>query len=261
LRNDEKWAHSELGEAHLDEIVGLGWLSERQKVLALVSASVGGLICVWSLKGRNSRTKVLDSCQKVRVSETGGSIACLQVVPDTTEALVGLESGQIVRVSLPFENAIEKVNEFFNGQLVPISAIALCPIAPGLFVSTGTDYSFCIRNSVVKEPLDSHELTNSPLLDVAWSTFAPSVVAVVAVDAVLVLDFCVSITKPVQTFAIDGAARVAWNDVNPGTLIVGCIDGKVLIYAWSEGSFERKPGANRLLTMWEAQTKIVLSRE
>jgi hypothetical protein len=76
----------------------------------------------------------------------------------------------------------------------------------------------------------------------------------------LVLDFCVSATRPVQTFAIDGATRVAWNDINPGTLVVGCADGKVLIYEWSEGSFERKPGANRLLSQWEAQTKVVLSR-
>jgi hypothetical protein len=170
VRNDEKWAHSELGESHLDEIIGLGWFSERQKVLALVSASAGGLICVWSLKGRNSRTKILEQCQKIKVSETGGSISCLQVVPDTNEAFVGLESGQIVRISLPFENAIEKTKQFFNGQVGPVSAIALCPIAPGLFVSAGTDYSFCIRNSVVKDCLDSHDLTNSALLDVASST-------------------------------------------------------------------------------------------
>jgi hypothetical protein len=96
---------------------------------------------------------------------------------------------------------------------------------------------------------------------VAWLSYSPSIVAIAAVDTVIVLDFCVSNTKPIHSFPIDGAVRVAWNDINPGTLIVGCADGKVLIYAWSDGSFGRKPGANRLLSQWEAQTKTVLSRE
>jgi WD40 repeat protein len=260
VRNEEKWAHSQLGEAHVDEIVAVDWLSDQQKVLALASASVSGLICVWPLKGRNSRTKVLDQCQRVKIADSGGSISAMVVVPDTADAFVGLESGQIVRVSLPFENAIARDRQYFTGHTGPVAAIAVCPIAPGLFCSAGSDEEFCIRNSVVTNPLNSEQLANGPLFDVAWSTYAPSVVAVVASDRVLVLDFCISTSRPVQTFDVPNAARAVWNDLTPGTLIVGCSDGRVVIFAWSQGSFERRPGANRLLTQWEAQTTIVLSR-
>lgn len=260
IRNEEKWAHTPLGETHVDEIVSVDWLSDRQKVLALVSASAGGLICVWNLKGRNARTKILEQNQQTTVSDRDGSISCLRVIPGTSDALVGMESGMIVRVALPFENNIMREKQYFSGHTGPVTAISMCPIAPGLFVSVGTDESMCVRNGVVSNPLNVEQLLNSPLYDVCWSKNCPSMVAIVAADRVVVVDFCVSSSTPIQTFEVPNATRVAWNDYNPGTLIIGCSDGRVIVYSCN-GVFEQKPGANRLLSQWEAQTKIVLSRE
>lgn len=261
IRNDEKWAHTELGETHVDKVIAVDWLSDRQKVLALVSASAGGLICVWTLKGRNSRTKVLEQNQQLRVAEKDGSIACMAVVPGTNEAMVGMESGVIVRVALPFEGALVRERHYYNGHTGPVSSISICPIAPGLFVSVGTDETMCIRNCVVSDPLNIEELLNCPLYDVAWSKASPSIVAVVAVDRVVVMDLVVSVSDPIHSFDVPNATRAVWNDNSPGTLVIGCSDGKVVIYSCNDGSFEQKPGANKLLSQWEAQTKIVLQRD
>ena len=260
VRNEEKWAHTELGETHIDKVVAVDWLSDRQKVLALVSASVGGLICVWNLKGRNSRTKVLEQNQQLRVAEKDGMISCFAVVPGTSDAMVGLQSGMIVRVTLPFEGALVRERQYYAGHTGPVSSIAICPIAPGLFVSVGTDETMCIRNGVLTEPLNIEELLNCPLYDIAWSKASTSLVAIVAVDRVVVIDFCTSVSEPIQTFEVANASRVVWNDNSPGTLVIGCSDGKIVIYSCNDGSLEQRPGANRLLSQWEAQTKIVLTR-
>jgi WD40 repeat protein len=257
IRNEEKWAHTTLGETHLHEVVAVDWLSERQKVLALVSASSEGLVCIWSLKGRNSRTKVLDQVQQVQVSEVG-SISCMTVVPDTNDALIGLESGRIVRVSLPFESALVRERAFFNGHCGPVSAISICSIAPGLFVSVGTDETLCVRNAVCTDPLSVDQF-NTVLSDVCWSKKTPAAVAAVSGDRVLVLDFCASTSEPVQILEVPNASRVVWNDID-GTIAVGGTDGRVTIYSCGDGTFETKPGANALLSQWEAQTNIMLTR-
>jgi hypothetical protein len=258
IRNDEKWAHTSLGETHLDAVISVDWLSDRQKVLALVSASVGGLVCIWSLKGRNARTKCLDQVQQLQISDTDGSISCMSVIPDTNDALVGLEGGRIVKVSLPFESALVRPRTYFNGHVGPVSAIAICPIAPGLFVSVGTDETLCVRNSVCSDPLNVVQF-NSVITDVSWSKRTPAAIAFVAGDRVLILDFCASASEPAQIIELPKACKVVWNDTT-GILVVGCSDGRVVIYTCGDGGFETKPGASRLLSQWEAQTKIVLSR-
>ncbi|OHT13750.1 hypothetical protein TRFO_16082 [Tritrichomonas foetus] len=260
IRNDDKWAQTKLGDSHLNRIVAVDWLADRQTVMALVSASVEGLICVWTLKGRNSRTKFLEQCSPMKISDKDGSISCMTVIPNSSDALVGLESGAIVRVPLPFEcSFVQRERQFYSGHTGPVVNISICPIAPGLCVSVGSDELFCIRNSVVNDPLSMSILLNCQLFDCAWSVHSPSVVAVVAVDRVVIMDFCVSATQPILSFDAPNANKVVWNENIPGTLIVGCTDGKVLFFGCEEGGLEQRPGANRLMSQWEAQTKTVLS--
>lgn len=257
IRNDDKWAKTKLGDSHLNRIVAVDWLAERQTVVAIVSASIEGLICVWPLKGRHSRTKFLETCSPLKID---GPINCMAIIPNTSDALIGLESGTIARVPLPFESsAIQRERQFYQGHTGPVMNIAICPIAPGLFVSVGSDEQFCIRNNNINDPLNMSVLLNCQLFDVAWSKSSPSVVAVVAVDRVAVLDFCVSSTDPIFSFDVPNAVRVVWNENIPGSLVVGCTDGKVLFFGCEDGEFEQRPGANRLMSQWEAQTKTVLS--
>jgi WD40 repeat protein len=262
FRNDEKWAHTELGQTHLEPVISVDWVSDRQKVVALVSASLDGLICVWPLKGRNTRTKTLDDVQKVRISEKSEPISAMTVIPGTNHCLVGLESGLIVRLTLPLDSStLVRERQFHQGHTGPISALAVCPIAPGLFVSVGTDELLCVRNSFLTEPLHAEELLTSSLHDIAWSKHCPSVVAVVGSDRVAILDMFVSSSIPIHVFEIANPTRAVWNDSCPGTLVIGCSDGHVIIYSCDDGSLTPKPGASKLLTQWEAQTRIVLSRE
>jgi WD40 repeat protein len=262
FRNDEKWAHTELGQTHLEPVISVDWVSDRQKVVALVSASLDGLICVWLLKGRNTRTKALDQVQKVRISDKSEPISAMVVVPGTNSCLIGLVSGQIVKLSLPLDsNTLIRERQFHMGHTGPISGLAVCPIAPGLFVSVGTDEFLCVRNSFLTEPLHAEELLASSLHDIAWSKHCPSVVAVVGSDRVAVLDLFVSSSVPVHVFEMVSPTKAVWNDSCPGTLIIGCSDGRVIIYSCDDGSLNPKPGASKLLTQWEAQTRIVLSRE
>lgn len=260
IRNDDKWAQTKLGDSHLNKIVAVDWLADRQTVLALVSASSEGLICVWTLKGRNSRTKFLEQCSPMKISDKDGSISCLSVIPNSSDALVGLENGNIVRVPLPFESsAVQRERQFYPGHSGPVINIQICPIAPGLFVSIGSDELFCIRNGNVNDPLTMSILLNCQLFDIAWSKHSPSIVAVVAFDQVAILDFCVSSTEPIMSFDAPNAVKVVWNENIPGTLMVGCSDGKVMFFGCEDGGFEQRPGANRLMTQWESQTKTVLS--
>lgn len=260
IRNEEKWGHTQLGETHTTRIVAIDWLSERQTVSAIVTASVEGLICIWNLKGRNSKTNVFEQYQQVKVSETNGSISCMTVIPGSSDAFVGLESGMIVRIPLPFESSyVAREKQYYTGQTGPVSAISICPVAPGLFVSVGTDESLCIRNINVNEPLNVALVFGTALLDASWSTKSPSVVAVVSNEKIAIMDFCISSTEPVMVLEAPNARKCFWSDAIPGTLYVGCTNGKVLVFSCS-GAFEQHPSANRLMSQWEAQTKIVLSK-
>ena len=260
IRNDDKWAQTKLGDTHLNKIVAVDWLADRQTVLALVSASAEGLICVWTLKGRNSRTRFLEQCSPLKLSDKDGSISCMSIIPNSSDALVGLESGTIVRVSLPFESRfVQRERQSYTGHTGSIVSISICPIAPGLFISIGSDEYFCIRNSIMTEPLDMAVLLNCELYDIAWSKSSPSVVAVVAVDRVVILDFCVSSKKPIMSFNAPNAVKVVWNENIPGTLVVGCSDGKIIFFGTDEGGLEQRPGAHRLMNQWETQNRSVLS--
>ena len=261
IRSEEPWAHSQLGEQHIDKIVALDWISEHQVVRALVSASIGGLICVWTLKGRNTHTKVLEKVQSMKVFDKDGAITSLTVIPGTCDALVGLMSGQIVRVPLPYESSlVAHERQFYSGHVGPVMAIAVCPIAPGLFISAGTDEMLLIRNAVCNNPLISMELNGKALTDVKWSPHSPSIVAVAGEDKVAVIDLSVTTSGPILSADVHGAFRVSWNEAIPDMLIVGCTDGKIVILSCKDGSLDQKPGSNKIVTELEAQTKIGISK-
>ena len=262
IRSEEPWAHSQLGEQHTDKIVALDWISEHQVVKALVSASFEGVIGVWVLKGRNTRTKVLEKVQSMKVFDQKGAITSLTVIPNTCDAFVGLSSGQIMRVPLPYEGSlITHPRKSYLGHVGPVSAIAVCPAAPGLFISAGTDEMLLVRNAVCEDPLISMEINGKALTDVKWSPHSPSIVAVAGEDIVAVIDLSVSTTAPILTADVHGAVKVAWNEAMPGMLIVGCNDGKVVFLSCLDGSLDQKPGANKVVTELEAQTKVALIKQ
>lgn len=262
IKSEEPWAHSQLGEQHVDKIVALDWITEHQVVKALVSASVGGLICVWTLKGRNTHTKVLEKVQSIKVFDKDGAISSLTVIPGTCDALVGLMSGQVVRVPLPYESSlVAHERQFYTGHTGPVSAIAVCPIAPGLFATAGTDETLLIRNAVCNNPLISFDINGKPLRDVKWSPYSPSILAAVADDKLVVIDLAVSTTAPILGIDVPGAVRCSWNEAIPGMIIVGCNDGRVVFLSCNDGSLDQKPGSNKVVTELEAQTKVGISKQ
>ncbi|EAY17456.1 hypothetical protein TVAG_493980 [Trichomonas vaginalis G3] len=258
IKSEEVWATTKLGEQHTSEIVSLDWITERNTVTAFVSASLDGLICVWTLKGRNTATKVLERVSTSKVFDKNGSITSLAVIPGSCDAYVGLFSGMVVRIPLPYEsNLIAHERQFYEGHTGPVPAIAICPVAPGLFVSAGTDESIQLRNAVSRAPLYNIDAAGGrPLTDIKWSPFSPSIFAAIAEDKLVIVDLAVSTSIPVATLDIQGAHKVAWNLSVPGTLAVGTNDGKVAMVHCTDGTLDQKPGANMVVGELEAQAKF-----
>ena len=257
IKSEELWGSTGLSEEHDDEIVALDWIQEKQSVSALVSASIGGTICVWILKNRNSKTKKLENPSSIRVFEKGGLISSLKVIPGSCDALVGLHSGKILRIPLPYESKtiIQGTRKFYYGHTGPVSGISICKSAPGLFISVGTDEQFCIRNIVNEQPLLSCEIAGKELHDIKWNPFSPSIVAVAATDTLLIVDLLVSTSSAFITKNVPGAIKVSWNESVRGMIIVGCNDGRVVIFSCDDGSLDEKPGSNRIVMELEAKTK------
>ena len=252
-RNEEKWAHSELGETHTTPVIAIDWLLDKQTVVALVSASTEGLICVWPLKGRDTRTKVLTQCTKMNTE----TISSLFVLPGSQIALIGLENGRIKQVELPlsttgYVNPEQK--EYFD-HIGPVTSIAICPITPSLFASTGSDESFVIRNTSMTGTIISQQLLQEPLTDIKWSPHSPSVVAVCGQNRVAILDFCVS-ERPLVVLDAPKANKLCWSSTNHGMIIVGGEDGKIRVFESKTGAFERRPGSARKMVEWESKKDI-----
>lgn len=258
IKSEEIWATTKLGEQHTSEIVALDWITERNTVTALVSASLDGLICVWTLKGRNTSTKVLERVSTAKVFDKDGSITSLSVIPASCDAYVGLYSGLVLRIPLPYEsNLIAHERQFYEPHIGPVSGIAICPTAPGLFATAGTDESVQIRNAVSRSALYTIDAAGGrPLTDIKWSPFSPSIFATVAEDRLVIVDLAVSTSTAVATLDIPGAVKVAWNLSVPGTLAVGTVDGHVVTVQCNDGTLDQKPGANMVVGELEAQTKL-----
>jgi len=254
-RSEEKWAQTKLGVNHVDKIVALDWIIESQVAKALVSVSIGGIITVWNLKGRNTQTKVLEQSNPMKISEKNGSITCLVVIPNTFDALVAMQSGTIYKVPLPYENSTsigEKM--IYNGHTGPISSISICPIAPGLFVTAGTDEILSVHNQINSEPLAVTEFSNGSLLDASFSPHSPSICAIINRNRVLLYDITNSSPSPFLVYDIPKAQKVTWNPSIPGMIIVGCSNGNVQVLQCSEGVLEQRAGSNRVLVEYESRS-------
>ena len=228
LRSEEKWAFTELGKYHFDKIVSLNWILENQTVKSLVSASFGGIICVWNLKGRNSRTKILEQVKSIIPLENNGSISCMSIIPNTFDALVGFQSGQIIRITLPYdEPTIMKEKQYFNGHTGPISSISINNSFPGLFLTVGTDRLFCIRNNICKDPLIMNEISNKPLYDIQWCPHSSPLCAIVSLDKLIIIDISISPNNLYSSIEIPNIKKITWNPIIKGNLIAGCNNGLV----------------------------------